>query len=504
MDAGTRVHCRAHNDAIVPSRYQRGGVGFAYIGRRETAQTATSHAANDNHDALTDLPTLTYLAGMFRSLIRQAKRSHHVLALISFNIDEFQSVCEAYGREEGDSVIKRVASILRSESDPNAIIVRAGTSKFVVVLTGYVNATDAIRPVRRILDAIAQPRDVGGQDLRITASAGIATFPGDGNDYESLLRNSNEAMRESNSRSHGGMRVHPGNVALGTKRRLRLSTDLSQAIKNDELTLHYQPQFEVHSGRACGVEALARWFPVDGDAIEPCVFIPLAEQTGLIGALGAWVLQEACATVAGWHIPGEPPTTLCVNVSTHQIDESMCAAIRRIVARTGFPAERLELEITEGSLMRNPEAALECFRQWKELGVRIAVDDFGTGYSSLSYLSRLPVDRLKLDKSLIQRLTTERKDAMIARSIIALGKDLGVGVIAEGVETEQQFQMLQELGCLQVQGYLLARPGPEEDVQALLMSRWGIRHLPSRPVRVARRMAECSTDATLTDGILQL
>src|ERR1700730_5198274 len=265
------------------------------------------------------------------------------------------------------------------------------------------------------------------------------------------------------------------------KRRLRLRTDLSRAIENRELTLHYQPQFEVNSGRACGVEVLARWFRVNGDVIEPRVFIPLAEQTGLIGALGAWVLQEACAPVDGWRIPGEPPPTLCVNVSTHQIDGSMCAVIRRAVERSGISAGQLELEITESSLMRTPDAALECLRQWKELGVRIAIDDFGTGYSSLSYLSRLPADRVKLDKSLIHRLATERKDAMIVRSIIALGKDLGVSVIAEGVETEQQFQMLQELGCLQVQGYLLARPGPPEGVQARLMSRWGIRRVIAEP-----------------------
>jgi diguanylate cyclase (GGDEF)-like protein len=456
--------------------------------RRVMAQTQPKRAANDNPDALTGLPTLAYLAGMFRRLMSRAQRSHHALALVSFNVDEFRSVCEAYGREEGDKAIKSVASVLRAEVGPNAIIVRAGTSKFIVVLTGLTHATGATKSVQRILDAIARPRNVGGQDLRLTASAGIATFPNDGDDYETLLRNSNAAMHESNSQSQGGLQFYSGNVAPCAKQRRRLRMDLSHAIDNGELTLHYQPQFEVRSGRVCGVEALARWFRANGDTIEPRVFIPLAEETGLIGVLGEWVLQKACETVAGWRTPGEPPTTLCVNVSTHQIVESMCAVIQRVVEQAGFPAERLELEITEGSLMRNPEAALECLRQWKELGVRIAIDDFGTGYSSLSYLSRLPVDRLKLDKSLILRLTTEKKDAVIVRSIIALGKDLGVSVIAEGVETEQQLQMLQELGCLQVQGYLLARPGPPEAVQALLMSRWGTRHSsviaePDAPLR---------------------
>jgi diguanylate cyclase (GGDEF)-like protein len=477
----SRVHSLGHKDAIFPpSRYRRGGAGFASTERRVTAQAATARATNDDHDALTGLPALASLAGMFRCLIRWARRSHHALALVSFNIDEFRSVCEAYGREEGDKVISTIASIMRAEVDPSAIVVRAGTSKFIVVLTGLTDATGAIEPVQRILDAISQPRKVGGQDLRITASAGVAIFPNDGDDCGALLSNSMAAMRESNSRCHGRLRFHSGNAALDARRRLRLRMDLSRAIDNRELTLQYQPQFEVNSGHACGVEALARWFRVNGDAIEPRVFIPLAERAGLIGALGAWVLQQACETVVGWDIPGEPPPTLSVNVSPHQIDDSMCAVIRRAVERAGLPPERLELEITEGSLIRNPDAVVECLRQWKELGVRIAIDDFGIGYSSLSYLSRLPVDRIKLDKSLIHSLTTKRKDAAIVRSIIALGKDLDVSVIAEGVETEQQFQMLQDLGCLQVQGYLLGRPGPPEDVEALLRSRWGVRERQDR------------------------
>jgi diguanylate cyclase (GGDEF)-like protein len=465
-----------HKDYITPpARYRRAGAALASINLRATVQTPAAPAEDDNQDALTGLPNLAYLAGIFRSLIRRARRSHHAFALISLDLDEFRSVCEAYGSDEGDEAIKSIASIFRAELDPHAIVVRAAASKFIVVISGLASATDAIEPVRQILDAIAKPRKVGGQDLRLTASAGIAIFPVDGADYETLLRNSNAAMHESKSKGDGGLQRYSGNAALDAKRRLRLRMDLCRAVENRELTLHYQPQFEVHGGRPCGIEALARWFRTNGDAVEPRVFIPLAEQTGLIGALGAWVLEQACETAAWWHIPGELPPTLCVNVSTHQIDENMCAVIQRAVERARFPAERLELEITESSLMRNPEAVIECLKQWKVLGVRIAIDDFGTGYSSLSYLSRLPVDRLKLDRSLIHKLTTTRKDAAIVRSIIALGKDLDISVIAEGVETEEQFRMLRDLGCLQVQGYLLARPAPPQDVQDLLMSRWGMR-----------------------------
>jgi EAL domain-containing protein (putative c-di-GMP-specific phosphodiesterase class I) len=261
--------------------------------------------------------------------------------------------------------------------------------------------------------------------------------------------------------------------------------DLRRAIQNNELTLHYQPQFEVADGRACGVEALARWFRSDGALVGPAVFIPLAEQTQLIGALGSWVLQEACRNVRAWQTRGSESITLCVNVSPYQVDEAFAAVIQRALERTGFPAKRLELEITESALMSNADPIIECFRRLKQMGIRIAIDDFGTGYSSLSYLSRLPVDRLKLDKSLVHNLTTRWKDVAILRSIIGLGRELGLAVIAEGVETEQQFEVLEQLGCPQVQGYLLARPASQNEARRVLALPWGARHLHPKTLKCA-------------------
>jgi EAL domain-containing protein (putative c-di-GMP-specific phosphodiesterase class I) len=282
--------------------------------------------------------------------------------------------------------------------------------------------------------------------------------------------------------SHAGRKVrvvssyqHRLTLAPAVHRRLRLETDLRRAIENSKLTLYYQAQFEVGNGAACGIEALARWFRCDGTAIEPCVFIPLAEGAHLIGALGSWVLQEACKAVHEWRSPGLDSLILCVNVSPHQLDHTLVGVVQRTLERTGFPAERLELEITESALIADGAAIIDCFRQLKEMGVGIAIDDFGTGYSSLSYLSRLPVDRLKLDKSLVHNLNCQWKDVAIVRSIIALGKELGIAVIAEGVETEQQFQMLKQLGCQQVQGYLFARPAPESVANGILTRRWGMR-----------------------------
>jgi diguanylate cyclase len=258
---------------------------------------------------------------------------------------------------------------------------------------------------------------------------------------------------------------------------------LREAIEQDELSLHYQPQYRSVDGRACGVEALARWFPSDGPPVAPIVFIKQAEQAGLISALGQWVLKEACRTAVAWHLPEADPPILCVNVSPQQICAEFSGTLSHILESTGLPASRLELEITEGILIKNPEFALQRLAQWKHLGVRIALDDFGTGYSSLSYLSRLPVDRLKIDRSLIQRVITDSKTGAIVRALISMGNDLGFDVLAEGVETEAQFEMLQRMGCQQMQGYLLARPVPSREVETLLTRRWGARRALS-PVTV--------------------
>src|ERR1700722_440859 len=261
-----------------------------------------------------------------------------------------------------------------------------------------------------------------------------------------------------------------------------LNARLSEAVSGRKLEAYFQPQYDVDHGKGCGVEALARWNLEDGGEITPAVSIPQAERTSLIRTLGALVLEQACATVAAWGELGGRAPTLSVNVSTHQIDEDFAAVIERVIRLTGLPGDRLGLEITESALIADADLAIECFEQWRALGVHIAVDDFGTGYSSLNYLSRLPVDRLKLDRSFAQRMTAERKTAAIVRSVLALGPEMGIAVMVEGVETEEQFALLERLGCRQVQGYLLAKPVPAVEARALLRIPWGTRLAPvSRP-----------------------
>jgi EAL domain-containing protein (putative c-di-GMP-specific phosphodiesterase class I) len=287
---------------------------------------------------------------------------------------------------------------------------------------------------------------------------------------------------------------------------LRLEQDLAEALRLRALRVEYQPQFDLGDGHGCGVEALARWTRFTGETIAPSVFILLAERTGMIHALGAWMLQSACATASYWSRNVTQPTTLSVNVSAVQINEGFSTIIERALKKSGFPARQLELEITESALMANPALSIECLQAWKRLGVRIAMDDFGTGYSSLSSLSKLPVDRLKLDRSLVHQMTLDRKGAAIVRLIVSLGTELDMEVIAEGVETEDQLKMLTDMGCPQAQGYLLGRPTTAEQVQVALSKAWGNRPMPlsggssesARKARRANRSAALSKRFTMS------
>jgi EAL domain-containing protein (putative c-di-GMP-specific phosphodiesterase class I) len=253
---------------------------------------------------------------------------------------------------------------------------------------------------------------------------------------------------------------------------------LIMAVKRRELDVHFQPQYELDGGHGCGVEALARWTLPDGREISPTIFISMAERIALIDSLGAWVLQHSCETVAAWGAMSGAAPTLSVNVSALQINEKFAAVVECALKRSGLPSQQLELEITETALLGNIDLAIACCEQWRALGVHIAVDDFGTGYSSLSHLARLPVDRLKLDKSFSERMTFEKKTAAIVRSVLALGKEMGIAVLVEGVETEQQLKLLEQWGCLQVQGFLLAKPVPAAEARTLLLLPWGNRLAP--------------------------
>jgi EAL domain-containing protein (putative c-di-GMP-specific phosphodiesterase class I) len=339
--------------------------------------------------------------------------------------------------------------------------------------------------VQALLAAIAAPCNLGGCELRIGASAGIALYPADGVEFEGLLSKATAAMYEAKAASPGGLQFHSGDVVQHACARRRLETELRDAIALDGLTLCYQPQFDIRSGRACGVEALARWVRADGGSVSPAVFISLAEQAGLIRMLGAWALREGCRTAAEWVAGEAPAPTVSINVSPRQICEQFTSEIALALELSGLPGEYLELEITESVLLINTEMALKCMAQWKRLGVRIAPDDFGAGYSNLSYLSKLPIDRLKIDGSLIRGMSTGSRDITIVRIVISLALELGITVLAECVETEEQLSILDKLGCQQAQGYLLTPPTSATEARRLMGEKWGAR-ARARTTRASR------------------
>jgi len=294
-------------------------------------------------------------------------------------------------------------------------------------------------------------------------------------EFADLLCKATAAMHETRAASPGGLQFHTDDAVQRGYARRRLESGLRDAIQREELELYYQPQYDIRSGQACGAEALARWFPTVGVSIAPSEFIPLAERSGLIESLGGWALRTATMAAAQWLDDTSRAPLVCVNVSPLQICERFTTDIAQALQNSGLPPDRLELEITESVLVTNIDLALKCLAQWKDLGVRIALDDFGTGYSSLSYLARLPLDRLKIDGSLIRGMTTGSRDTIIVRAVISLCREFGFTTLAEGVETDVQFAMLDDLGCEQVQGYLLARPAPLSQARELMHRCWGAR-----------------------------
>ena len=464
---------RGVSDYVLKTNLLRLGVAVrramsdAQVRERERDFEARIHHLS-HYDALTDLPNLAHVAGLAKQAIARARSQGLMVAVATLNLDQFRRIEVGFGRIAGDEILKDVARLLKANSRPGDSVARVGSDEFLLVLADLNDTTEAANRVQAMLDLIAQPRRVAGQELRLTASAGIAMYPGDGLDFETLLPQSGAALRLAKDSSRGTLRFHSGEVTRQAQERLRLETRLRSAIQHHELSLNFQPQFNIRSGLLCGIEALARWHPDGLPSVPPAVFIPIAERAGLISALGAWALEEACATVRS--LPGREADLpiMGVNVSVQQISSDFTPTLARALACGRVCPERIELEITESVLISDTDLVLDCLAQWKRLGVRIAIDDFGAGYSSLSYLSRLPVDRLKLDASLIRNMTTVAKDAAIVRSVVSLGRELGFEVLAEGVETAEQLDMLRSIGCAQAQGFLLGRPGSAPEIRALL------------------------------------
>ena len=421
-------------------------------------------------DALTNLPNRRTFADRIQHEINRAIRRDTILAVIFIDIDHFKTINDSLGHAVGDTVLQQVAVRLRDCVRVGDTVARIGGDEFVVLLEGNHKFESVERVATKLTGSLAEPIDAGGREVYVAASMGISLFPQDGKDSETLLRNADTAMYRAKTAGRNCWRFFDESMALNATRRLELEMALRRAVERNELALHYQPQRSLHNGRITGVEALLRWGKGQ-ESVSPLEFIPLAEESGLIIQIGDWVLQAACAQAAEWVNREGLQLRVAVNVAAKQIHhKSFVELVRSTLEQSGLPPQYLELEITESSIIENLEDTVAKLSQLKALGVGLAIDDFGTGYSSLSYLKQLPVDRLKIDRSFVKDTPDDIDDCAIVRTIISMSHNLGLSVIAEGVETERQRDFLRAQQCDEIQGYLLSVPRPAEQITEMLVA----------------------------------
>ncbi|TCJ11666.1 EAL domain-containing protein [Parasulfuritortus cantonensis] len=423
-----------------------------------------------HHDPLTELPNRMLFNDRLEHAIQRAKRESARLALLFIDLDQFKHVNDSLGHPIGDKLLCLVAQVLSASVRAEDSVARLGGDEFVVLLEGIADVDYASDVARKILAALIKPHRLDGHDLVVGASIGISAYPEDGGDAATLLRNADTAMYHSKAEGRNTFRYYSAELTRSARERLTLEGELRQAIERGEFELHYQPQVAVADGAIVGVEALVRWRHRVGGLISPARFIPLAEETGLIVPLGEWVLRTACAQFQAWrNDPSLSPFTLAVNLSPRQFrNKGLVQLVRAILEETGMPPRQLELEITEGAVMEQPEAARSTLLALKSLGIKLAIDDFGTGYSSLAYLRRFPINVLKIDQSFMRDIPNDVGASEIAATIIAMARNLNLKVLAEGVETGDQLAFLMARGCDYSQGYLHSRPLDGDAFAALL------------------------------------
>ena len=411
------------------------------------------------HDTLTGLPNRHQFNLALADAIQRASLVPHELALLFIDLDRFKRVNDTLGHTAGDQLLQVVVERLRRSVRDGDVVSRWGGDEFTVLLPHVAGAEEAAAVADRLLAALAQPVEIAGCSLHVSASIGITLYPEHGVDAQTLMQRADQALYRVKAAGRNGWQAAGADEGRGPSLRLVMEAALHQAIGRGEMRLHYQPQVDAATGLIVGAEALARWYHEPLGWVAPQTFVPLAEETGLIVPIGRWVLHEACRQAMAWCAEGLPPITVAVNVSGVQFERGeLLDDVEAALAATGLPAHRLEIEITEATGLRNTGAVAEVLRKLRTRGVAVALDDFGTGFAPLSHVKDLPCDALKIDRSFVQSLRRGSKDVAIVAAVVALGKGLQLRTIAEGVETVEAEQVLRELGCTTLQGYRLGRP----------------------------------------------
>jgi diguanylate cyclase (GGDEF)-like protein/PAS domain S-box-containing protein len=425
-----------------------------------------------NYDQLTSLPNRSLFNQHLERALAHAQRFNKGLAVLFMDLDRFKNINDTLGHEAGDNVLKEVATRLMGCVRKIDTVARLGGDEFVILIEQVTDVRQAGSVGQKLIRAMAEPLLLGCHECSISASVGISTFPADGEDGATLLKNADIAMYRAKEQGKNNCQFYTPTMNIHSVQRLTLESGLRRALQREEFLLHYQPKVDIASGRVTGMEALVRWKRPESGMVPPAEFIPLAEETGLIVAIGEWVLKAACEYTHVWHGKDVPPLRVAVNLSARQFAQaSLVSDVARILDTTGLQPSALDLEITESMVMGNPEQAIQTLRQLKSMGMSLSIDDFGTGYSSLGYLKRFPIDHIKIDRSFVKDIPDDNDDATITRTIIAMAHNLRLKVIAEGVETEAQLNFLREHGCDEMQGYYFSRPLPGAEFVTLLRGR---------------------------------
>ncbi|MGH8325216.1 MAG: putative bifunctional diguanylate cyclase/phosphodiesterase, partial [Steroidobacteraceae bacterium] len=441
------------------------------------ARTETLEAANRQlrhlatHDALTGLPNRVLLDDRLAQAIAHAGRDSQPCALLVVDLDRFKQINDSLGHRTGDAVLNEVARRLTTVVRDIDTVARTGGDEFIVVVSPTTVGEDVSAIAQRINDTVRQPMPMCGVELHVTASVGIALYPTHAQSAESLIARADGAMYCAKQRGRNTVQCFAAGMDATTVARVSLESDLHRAVEGKQFELHYQPKADIETGDVSSAEALIRWRHPRRGLVDPEEFIPIAEECGLIGEIGAWVLQEACRQCAAWRLDGLPMQRVAVNVAAPQFRRGdLLDVIRGALADCGLDPCCLEIELTESAVMTNPEESAAILEHLSRMGVIVSVDDFGTGYSSINYLRRFPIDKLKIDRSFVKGVGEQTEDGSIVEAIISLAHSLRLKVVAEGVETSEQLQFLRELGCDQYQGYHFSPPLPAGEFATLLRS----------------------------------
>lgn len=422
-----------------------------------------------SHDALTNLPNRLLLSDLLEKAISHAARAGHKLGVICFDLDNFKNINDTLGHAMGDELLKAAADRINGMLRPEDTVARPGGDEFMVMLGELDDERDAVLVAERIIDSFRRPFPVDGRELVLTASVGISIFPEDGDTPDALIKNADLAMYRAKEQGKNAYQLFTPQMNEAVTRRLNLEAGLRRALDRGEFLVHYQPRLSFLNMRTVGMEALVRWQSEPGRLVPPMDFIPLAEETGLIVPLGEFVLETACARTVAINAAMGLSLKVSVNLSARQFtDTDLPVLVARILGRTGLPPECLEVEVTETVLMQNIATAANMLGQLAEMGVAASIDDFGTGYSSLYYLKKMPLAAIKIDRSFIRDIPRDPSDIAITTTIISMCRGLDLAVVAEGVETQEQFNFLLGLRCDECQGYLISRPLPAPDFEAFL------------------------------------